>query len=248
MFKRGQVTIFIIIAILVVAVVALVLTLSPSLKKGVGGKPDSPENFIQTCLEDTIKENAELIASQGGSLNPEFYYLYQDNKLQYLCYTNELYETCYVQVPFISKHIENEIKESIEADVNFCFNSLKEKYKDSTLTKGDITVELLPKRIVTTIDNTFVFTEAGDTERRESFRIILNNNLYELSRIASSIINWETTYGDSDPDAYMAIYPDLKVEKHLQDDGTAVYIITDRNTKNKFQFASRSLLTSPAQL
>ena len=248
MNKRGQVTIFIIIAILVVAIIAVIFAVSPKLRSSISGKTESPENFIQTCLEDVIKEDVDLISLQGGSLEPEFYYLYEDNKLQYLCYTNELYETCYVQIPFIAKHIEDEIKENIKTDVDFCFNSLKENYKDSSLKKGDLTVELLPNRIVATADNEFTFTKSGQTQTHKTFRVIVHNNLYELSRIASSIINWESTYGDADPSAYMAIYPDLKVEKHLQDDATAVYIIEERDTGNKFQFASRSLLTSPAQL
>ena len=53
--KRGQLTIFIIVAILVIAIVALFFAF-PKLRTAVGiEKPLSPEKFIQTCLEDTIK-------------------------------------------------------------------------------------------------------------------------------------------------------------------------------------------------
>jgi len=73
----------------------------------------------------------------------------------------------------------------------------------------------------------------------------LNNNLYELIAIANSIIEWEATQGDADVRIYMAYYPNLKVEKNLRDDGTRIYIITDKNTGDKFQFASRSLVYGP---
>jgi len=43
----------------------------------------------------------------------------------------------------------------------------------------------------------------------------------------------------------MTYYSDLRVDKNLRDDGTKIYIITDRNTGNKFQFASRSLVFPP---
>jgi hypothetical protein len=43
----------------------------------------------------------------------------------------------------------------------------------------------------------------------------------------------------------MAFYPDVKVEKKKQSDGTKVYIITDRNTGEKLQFATRSLAWPP---
>ena len=66
---RGQLTIFIIVAILVVAIVALLFAF-PKLRTSVGfEKPESPENFIQTCLEDTIKENVETLSKQGEVLS-----------------------------------------------------------------------------------------------------------------------------------------------------------------------------------
>src|SRR3989338_1392512 len=98
---RGQLTIFIIVAILVVAIVALLFAF-PKLRTAVGfEKPESPENFIQTCLEDTIKENVELISSQGGSLEPSPSVEYLDEKIQYLCYTPQKYQACVVQIPFL---------------------------------------------------------------------------------------------------------------------------------------------------
>jgi hypothetical protein len=43
----------------------------------------------------------------------------------------------------------------------------------------------------------------------------------------------------------MNYYHDLKVEKKKQLDGTNIYILTDRNNENKFQFASRSVAWPP---
>lgn len=242
MNKRGQLTVFIIIAVLVVAIVAVVFLVSPGLRgpRAPTAGAESPENFIQICLEDTIKKNVELIASQGGSLEPEFSYMYQGSELQYLCHTGDVYVPCTIQIPFLRNHIENEIEKSIEDEVGSCFNSLREEYRDSSVTRGDLIVELLPGRISTTINNEFVFTEAGQTERRESFSVILNNNLYELSAIAQNIVGLEVTLGEADVDRYMDIYPWLRAEKYPQTDETNVYILTNKDTGDKLQFASRS--------
>ena len=43
----------------------------------------------------------------------------------------------------------------------------------------------------------------------------------------------------------MTYYPWLKVEKILRDDGTKIYILTDRNTGDKFEFAVRSVAWPP---
>ena len=243
--EKGQVTIFVIIAILLIAIVALLLTLSPVFRNVNQAGEENPKNFIQTCLEDSIKDSVEIISTQGGSIEPENYFLYNDDKLQYLCYTNEYYQLCTMQIPFLREHIQDEITENIKSDVDSCFNSLKENYKDSQLTEGDIKVELLPNKIVTTISSSFTFTKKEKTERVEMFSVVINNNLYELSSIAQSILDWETTLGEADTLNYMDIYHELKVEKKPQTDETKIYIITDKNTKQKFQFASRSLAFPP---
>ena len=43
----------------------------------------------------------------------------------------------------------------------------------------------------------------------------------------------------------MNYYHDLNVEKKKQSDGSTIYILTDRNNENKFQFASRSVAWPP---
>ena len=242
--KRSQITIFIIVAVLIVAIALVIFLVSPNLRKNLG-VAENPEAFIQTCLEDKIKESAELISLQGGSIEPEFFYMYDNNKLQYLCYTNQYYELCTAQIPFLRKHIEDEIKSNIESDVDFCFGSLKENHKDSTLKEGEIIVELLPKRISTTINNEFTFRQGDSTKTQKSFRVVLNNNLYELVAIAQNIMDWEIAYGEAEPANYMSIYHELKVEKKKQTDETKIYIITDKTTGDKFQFASRSLPLPP---
>jgi len=247
-FKRGQVTIFIIIAIFIVALGTLAYFFYPQIKSTLRAEEKTPQGFIRFCIEDKIKDTVNILSLQGGSVEPEFYFPYNNVSIEYLCYTNENYKTCVVQQPLLKTHIEKEIKENIEDEVNYCFTSLKENYQkrgyDVQLEEGETKVELLPQRIVTTFNKKLTLSK-GETERYEKFEVVLNNNLYELIAIANSIIEWEATQGDADVRIYMAYYPNLKVEKNLRDDGTRIYIITDRNTGDKFQFASRSLVYGP---
>ena len=243
--KKEQVTIFIIIAVLVVAIGIASYMLSPGIRTGITGETKNPEQFIQTCLEDEIKDTVERLSMQGGSIEPEHYFTYNNINIEYLCYTNENRALCVVQQPLLKQHIESEIKSDVEGVVGYCFDALRENYEDSgygvDLQPGSTRIELLPKRIVTSFTHVLTLTK-GETETHDAFRIVLNNNLYELISIANSIIEWETTYGDADPRLYMTYYPDLKVEKNPRDDGTNIYVLTDRNSGNKFQFTSRSLV------
>jgi hypothetical protein len=244
---RGQVTIFIIIGIIIVALGLLAYSFYPQIKSTIGAGEKSPQGYIQSCIENDIQNAITKVSLQGGSITPDNYVLYKNNKVQYLCYTDEYYCSpsgcCVVQQPMLKQHIESEIKNAISSNVDSCFNSMKTSYQkqgyDVNLAAGDKKVELLPKRVVATFNYSLTLTK-GSTQKYDSFSVVLDNNLYELTSIANSIIEWETTYGNADPTIYMSYYPDLKVEKSLRGSGDKVYILTDRNIGNKFEFASKS--------
>jgi len=241
--KKGQVTVFIIAAILIVGLALVVYFLRPGVKTTTEFNEKSPNQFIQTCIENDLESAVDLVSLQGGSIAPEHFILYQSDKIEYLCYTSEYYKPCSVQQPLLKEHIESEIENEIKPGVVNCFNELKNSYESrgytTNMQPGNVRVELLPKRVVARFNYTLTVTKA-DTERYETFNVVLNNGLYELVGISNSIIDWESTYGKAETTIYMSYYKDLKVEKKEQQDGTTIYILTDRNTENKFQFASRS--------
>jgi hypothetical protein len=250
--KKGQVTIFIIIALLVVAIGVLIYMFYPKIFPGAETETKNPSIFIQECMQEKIQDTVNIISIQGGSVNPTFYYSYYDgvkvDNLEYLCYTNQYYQPCVVQQPMLIPHIQSEIIKEINPETISCFNSLKTSYENKgyevSMNSGNTIVELLPGKIVTTFGYNLTLTK-GNTERYQNFNIILDNNLYELASIANSIINWETQYGDAEVTTYMNYYHNLKVEKKKQSDETKLYILTNRDSENKFQFASRSYAFPP---
>ena len=256
--KRAQVTIFIIIAIMIFVMGILAYLFFPQIKSTIGRGVKNPQTFIQECIEGDIEDAVQTVSLQGGDINPKFFSTFNNIKIKNLCYATQYCMLCSVQEPQLKPHIEREIKENIGQKVDNCFNALKQSYtrrgynvdlssKDNfgEPKEGPIKVELLPKRIVSTFNYSLTLTKE-DTEKYDSFNVVLNNNLYELISIANSILEWEATYGDTDVTIYMDLYPNLKIEKKLLSDGTKIYIITDRKRKNKFEFASRSLVFSPA--
>ena len=87
--KRGQVTMFIIIAIVIVVIGVLIYLLWPRIFSTSSFDVKNPERFLQECVQDDLIESIKLISKQGGEIDPSNYYLYMDDKLNYLCYTNE---------------------------------------------------------------------------------------------------------------------------------------------------------------
>lgn len=245
---KGQVTIFIIIAILIVALGILIYLYYPKIFSNTSTETINPSEYIQQCMQQKIEDTVQNLSLQGGSVNPGFYYTYENNKIEYLCYTNEYYKPCIVQQPMLLEHIQSEILKEIKNSTISCFNSMEKSYTtkgyEVSMNPGNTTVELLPEKIVTTFGYNLTLTK-GETEKYQDFRIVLDNNLYELVGVANSIIGLETTEGDAETTTYMNYYHDLKVEKQKQLDGTKIYILTDRNNDKKFQFASRSYVFPP---
>ena len=247
--KRGQVTVFIIIAVLIVVAAVLVYILVPKASTESSFNAKNPQGFIQSCLQKTLEQDINNISLQGGSLNPESYYPYMGSNVEYLCYTNEYYQTCVVQQPALQQHVESEIKNAISGSIGPCFDNLQQNYRNDGYTTnvatGKTIVDILPGKTILSLENYTLTVTKGGTSVYDSFSIVLNNNLYELIGIANSILQWEATYGDAPVETYMTYYEDLQVEKILKSDGTKIYILTNTNTGDKFQFASRSVVFPP---
>ncbi len=246
--KRGQVAIFVIVAIVIIAFAALAYVYFPKIKLALTSEKKSPNQFITECVKDDLEEYVKQISLQGGTLNPSPYYMYEGNKLQYICYTNENYEACIRQKTNLKEGIEKELEEAIEETVSNCFASLKEEYEkkgyDVSIRSGEIKVKLSPKRIIGSFDYEVVLSKEG-SEKYDSFNVILNNNLYELLDLLDKIVDIEINGGDADPVVLMYGYPQFEIERKKQSDGTTVYLLKDREAGGILNFAVRSWVLPP---
>ena len=111
--------------------------------------------------------------------------------------------------------------------------------------RGDITVELVPENVVVNFDRSLSVSKGDEDRTYEGFDIVVDNNIYELLEIANKILDDEAKYGNTETTFLMDRYHDVKVEKDLKTDGSAIYTLTNRKTGEKFLFASRSLVLPP---
>jgi hypothetical protein len=247
--KRSQLTIFIILAIAIVVV--LLIIFFPQIKKYTNPLTGI-EVDTKTCLEKNVKDALSSTLLHGGSPNPSLYFNYENISLNYLCYTGEWYKTCVMQQPLLKQEIEKQINLQAQNKLTACINEIENKLKSrgynvKTTGTKKVAITLEPKKITLTPDVQMVI-EKGDTKQTygsNNFKTQINSGAYDMVMIASSIQNFEARYGDTTPEIYMGIYPNIKVEKKKQSDGTKVYIITDRTSLEKLQFATRSLAWSP---
>lgn len=244
--KRAQITIFIILALAIIVLLFLLFTKNTSITTIFSSQ--SPINQIKECSEDVLLQGVGLISAQGGSISPENYYLYNNNKIEYLCYSEENYKLGVIQKPLLKQSIEKELKEYITPEIKRCIDSVKTSLEKKSYTVSysdpEISLELIPGNIIATINLDLKITK-DKTESYKSIKTNINSNLYKMIMITSSILNFEASQGDSEIMTYMIYYPSLRVEKKIQGDGTKIYSLTDKTSLEKFMFASKSLVFPP---
>ena len=239
--RKAQITLYIIIAIIIVAVV-LLFFFWKSIRTTF--TEVSPEDYIKNCIRDSARDALNITSRSGGSINPGNYVLFGGEKIEYLCYTNEYYKTCSMQQPLLIEHIESEIEGYSQARTAECLQTFKREYEQRgySISIGSLKeeVSLQPGRMDITINAPISITKEATSSYNE-FASSVNTKLYDMAVISTSILNWEARYGDSETTTYMNYFPDYKVDKLRQDDGTKIYILTERDTGESFKFATRSI-------
>ena len=244
--KKGQVAIFVIIALVIVGAI-LAVFLYPKISPQIG-QEFTPQNYLRTCIGPSVKENMDLLMRQGGYANPEGYLEYLGEKIKYLCYTAEYYKTCIVQQPLIKEHVEKEMSDLLIGRARECVQGLKAEYEKRgysvSLAQAGISFSINPGSLNLVFLSPMTITKESSQEFKQ-FVIDKPSQIYDLLLTTTSILAYESTYGDSETTLYMSYYPDLLMNKIKLADGSKVYQLTNVVTNETFQFASRSLSWPP---
>jgi len=237
MKNKGQVTVFVLVAIVIVsAVLVFFLWVQPTYLSDLG----RGLNF-EGCVEDAVEQAVDELGPKAGFVNPGFTYAYNGERFTYLCYTNEYYETCTVQVPFLKNAFDEGIENLVRGKIDACYdnsiNDLDGQGYDVVSGVVDYDVLIEPGVVRVEIDAP---TSVG-SQSFSRFNVRVNSPIYEMVMISTSILQSEAVLGDSDTSSLMLFYPDYIITKMKRGDGTTVYVLEHKDLGTKFQFASRSL-------
>ena len=231
--KKGQVTIFIIVAIVIVVIGVLIFAFYPKITSTTGFNVENPEIFLQDCVEDDLRSLVKDISSHGGVLSPTNPAFYDQTELQYLCHTPNYDKACSRYPAFLVDSFQQEVSEGIKLTIDNCFDSLEESYisrsYSTTLKKslGKVETNILPNEIKLELLSYELTVAKDSTEKYTSFNILLNSNLYELLGISSDILEDEVNFGEADKTQYMIENSHLKITGPEYSDGTNIYIVKD---------------------
>ncbi|MDD5331754.1 MAG: hypothetical protein PHE43_02950 [Candidatus Nanoarchaeia archaeon] len=260
MKKRGQVTLFVILGIVIVAVLLFFLVgretiFMPISSESLNSEMDNIKKIMIECSYDesanSPNELIKTLGMQGGYLETpeESYRLFDDSKVSYLCYDIENKENCMNRMLTI-KNMEDQLNENVGDFMDNCLEEVKSQGNLKTynvLINGEPKYEFLirPDEVVLNIN--WPITLKGKSKdisvSEDKFEIDFNYPLGNLYDVSQDIINGyslspgEATTGYFDSLTYMLSKKGeykIYVKKPYPDE---VYRLVKEGNNYIFQFA-----------
>ena len=197
--KRGQVTIFIIIAIVIVGATVGYFVFKDSIKiSGIPANIEPVYTSFLSCLEEDISVGIDVIESQAGYITlPDFEpgssYMPFSNQLDFL--GNPIPYWYYVsgnniekeQVPSISK-IEEQLEEFIEDEINTCrFDGYYDEGFEITKETPYAKISINDNDVEVNLNMNLNIERANDTALIKNHKIIVKSKLGKLYNSARKI-------------------------------------------------------------
>ncbi|MCX6742437.1 MAG: hypothetical protein NTX24_04690 [Candidatus Pacearchaeota archaeon] len=249
--KKGQVTLFIIIGIVIVAVVLLAIFLVPRISRPTTPQTSTlnPGAYISSCVTDEVLPILSKLSKQGGYLDPSPYYTWYGNNLQFLCYSENETDDCVNQKPMLKEDIENQLLVKVDSITRSCINSFKlqtENKGDIVTTCGTLLLGVALKPESVTIDITCpikIVTKEDENLNFNDFDISIDSNLYGQVMLAKDVVNEEIVgNGVNFAIQYASTHDDILLNSRTPTLGIRVYNITYINdpSDNEFLFAIKN--------
>jgi hypothetical protein len=244
---KGQVTIFIIIGIVIVAGIILLFFFLGGVE--VDSPADlGPKVFVDKCVRDVVEASVEKMLENGGEILPSRAIAYKGEEWNYLCYQADYYQGCYNIHPMLEMQIEAEIVRDTETDVQGCFNSMREDFEDRGFDVGggatEYSVDILPGMVEISLSKRIDVSREGSSQSFEDFDSEILSPIYELVQIARDVVNSEAQYCNFEYNGYMLLYPRYDIRRIDYSD-SKIYRLIDRRSKDEFRFAVRSCAFAP---
>ena len=211
MEKRGQVTVFVIIGIVILTVVILVFALRSKVYVGPANVESLNKEFLDfetevgNCLDEIGEDLVKQIGLQGGYLNSidGTYRLYEDRKVNYLCYNlegpicmNRMLTKQQMQDD-LEKGLKNKAKEEC-----LDFSKFKKVGLDYNFGSFDVDVEIGNDNVIMFVKLPIDISKGDVKVSKDEFKTDIDLPLGRLYDASQDILEAETSTGFFDSSLY----------------------------------------------
>ena len=246
--KRGQVTLFIIVGILIVGGILLFFSLVKDGADVISPIDFGPRDFVVSCVEDVVEASIDRVMENGGEIVPSQSILYRDEEWNYLCYQADYYQGCYNTHPMLELQIEREIERDTSVAVQGCFNLMRDDFEDRgvdvELGSTNYSVDLLPGFVRIGLNKDVDISSESGGQSFDDFGFNVQTPIYDLVRVSREIVNSESQFCYFEYNGYMLLYPKYDIRRIDYMD-SKIYRVIDRWSGDEFKFAVRSCAFAP---
>lgn len=256
MGRKGQITIFVILGLLLVALSLAFISMRNEREPTTGGKQEPNLNsFFQSCLEEKIRKTVYTISEQGGYINSKLNKTFKFegetdfHDIAYLCYNHNYYSACINQEPMFLQHLKKEIETNIAEDVSICFgeaaSSLERKGEVVEAKYNGFNVQLAPRKIIVNVSGEITSTKSGQTAIEKDITGIFPSRLYELAIVVQEITSQEARFCNFENLGFMLFYPQYDIDKFRTEDSAIIYTVGYKGGNDRFRFAIKGCVIPP---
>jgi hypothetical protein len=255
MKKIGQATIWILLAIILVATMLIFFFFNraPRIEVPYGEEGTyDVESFITQCVREHVDDVVDIILPQGGFVNPENSVFFDETNIEYLCENIGFYEPCINQHPMLLNEMKLEIENYIEPRVKDCLDIMEDEFQKrgaevifADSKEPEVEVDFGEDRVFLDVKKKMTITKEEDIRTFERFEIEIANPLYNLASIAIEIASQEATYCYFEYVGYSILYPRYKITKYTMSEPTKIYTIKDTKSGKMMNIAVRGCAIPP---
>lgn len=248
--RKGQVTIFVVLAVILLASIILFFVLTRDADTEVPGQGETvfePSSFIETCAKDSVIEATNIMLPQGGFISPQNPRNFDGKPVEYICENAGFYNPCIQQHPVLIQEMKQEIKNYISPRIEDCFSEMETEFERRNAgvifingLSPQIDVSFAQDLIKLNIKQSLKIEKSEETQTFEEFNIDIKSPAYNLAIIAMEIAAQQARYCYFEYVGYNIIYNRYKVEPFALSDPTRIYTITDKDSGQFMRIAIRS--------
>jgi len=248
MLKKGQVTTFIIVGLIVLIAFIFIFFLRDQFVEKLRNNSDNQayltsqldiikKEVIDKCIEQETTNALRAFGEQGGNFEPLYYTTLYSKKVNFLCLNIPDQKTCLNQ-GFNQVKAGNILNNYVSDAVYNCINLNDFENKGYDISTGDFDLNLKINLmdVLIKVDYPITLTRNEESVKRTEFSKLFYIPLGKFIEITNNILVDETTKGEFDIALFFSPY----VVRWEHSYPHRVYIIETVDKTYKFQFAVES--------
>jgi len=254
--KRSQVTVFVIIAIVMIAAIAGTFMLIKRAGTVSLSPAENPNEYMQDCMKKAADTAIVKIIPSGGLINQNKYFLFNKTQVTYICYTMLDKELCTNEHPMLTTEIQNQIIEEIKPKVEKCFAVVADALSsyDYQEASGELTAEISPSLVKIKSAKKISYNKDENAVSIEGFSAQINSALWDFSILSGKIANAEVNCNCGEESCNADVLklslanPDYELDHFVAGSGEEVYSIREILTGKVFNIAFRNCVKGEPEI